>query len=185
MNPRSRSGLVFGSFLALVPILWCATALFWTVRDFSSPAITLRLVDEKGSPQSGLKVQRRWYDSDLHKEGSDDVVSDEAGVARFAKVWAHVGPFTGSFRRVIRFFASCGVGSGTSTSIGVSYHGLCTVVPKGKLLHPVGLVQQDPQGVYFAASSDSESNTYVSLTLSPKAANFEYVLVSSKSQAEK
>src|ERR1039458_3165733 len=132
-----------------------------TPRDFSSPPTSIRVIDQSGAPMSGLEVGRHWYDSDSGADGSDEAVTDQTGSFHFAKVPAKIGLFTGAWRQTYSHLWMCGVGSGTYTEMYVRYHGLYDVVPKGKALHPVGQSQQDPDGVWFVASPDSQSNTLV------------------------
>ena len=76
--------------------------------------------------------------------------------------------------------ATCGSGSGTQTVIFVRYHGFCKVVPMGKPPHPTGEANQDPDGVWFYSSADSQGNTTAHLTFPQKITNIDYVLLSSK-----
>ena len=151
-----------------------------TPRDFSSPPASIRVIDQSGAPMSGLEVGRHWYDSDSGTDGSDEAVTDQTGSFHFAKVPATVGLFTGAWRKTYSHLGMCGVGSGTYTEIYVRYHGLYDVVPKGKVLHPVGQygAQQDSDGIWFAASPDSGSNTFVELTFPSKTKSIDYELSS-------
>lgn len=164
--------LAGGSILFFVGILSAP-------RDYSSPQTVIRLVDENGSPVSGIEVSRAWYDSDRNADGHDAALTDKTGVCVFSKVSASVGLFTGSLRKTCGFFMPCGSGSGTYTTIYVRYHGQCKVVPKGKSLHPVGQSNQDSDGVWFYASHDSLSNTTANLTFPQKVKSIDYALVSS------
>ena len=90
--------MVCGALILVVGLLF-AMGILSMPRDFSSPQTVIRLVDGKGAPLAGIRVVRNWYDSDSGKEGNDQVVSDPAGIARFSKVPANVGPFTGAWER--------------------------------------------------------------------------------------
>jgi hypothetical protein len=149
-------------------------------RDYSSPSVVIRLVDGSGSPVVGVEVGRSWYDSDRNAEGHDKAFSDTDGLAKFAKISASIGVFTSAGRKVTGFFASCGPGSGTSTDIYVRYHGLFKVTPRDMPLHPVGQSNQDPDGVWFYTSRDSNGNTLANLTFPQKMMNVDYALVSTK-----
>jgi hypothetical protein len=180
MSARAKLILWSSTTLVLVGGLLLFGGCLSTPRDFSSPQATIRLVDESGSPVKGIEVGRSWYDSDRSTDGHDTAVSDQGGIAQFSKVSASVGLFTGTGRKVGSFFAICGSGSGTSTEIYVRYHGLCKVAPKGKTFHPVGQSNQDPDGVWFYTSTDSQGNTMANLTFPQKITNIDYVLMSSK-----
>ena len=184
---KSRAKLILLSCAALVFVggLFLGSGCLSTPRDFSSPQTTIRLVDENGSPVGGIEVGRSWYDSDRNTDGHDTVISDQGGIAQFSKVSARVGLFTGSGRKAASFFGICGSGSRTHTKIYVRYHGLCKVVPKGKTLHPVGQSNQDPDGVWFYTSTDSQTNTMANLTFPQKTTNIDYVLVSSRFHIDK
>jgi len=178
----ARGKLILWSSTALVLVggLLLVGACLSTPRDFSSPRSTIRLVDEGGSPLTGIEVGRAWYDSDSRTDGHDKTASDLDGIARFSKVPASVGIFTGTGRRVGSFFAICGSGSGTRTEIYIRYHGVCRVVPKGRTLHPVDQSNQDSDGVWFYTSADAQGNTMANLTFPQRITNIDYVLVSSK-----
>ena len=169
---RITLGIFFlGWLLLLVGILS-------TPRDFSSPDVIIRLVDENDSPLPGISVTRDWYDSDKGTEGYDMVVSDPKGIAKFSKVPANVGLFTGTWKKTYTFFGMCGSGSGTSTKISVCYNGLRNVVPRNKPLRPVGQSHQDPDGVWFYTSTDIYSNTWANLTFPQKSQHIDYLLSS-------
>ena len=127
---------------------------------------------------SGIEVGRNWYDSDRNSEGAEKALSDQAGLSVFPKIPASVGLFTGAWRKAYSKLGMCASGSGTYTTIYVRYRGLCEVAPKDKPLHPVGQSTQDPDGVWFDASVDSQSNTMARLTFPQKAVSIEYVLSS-------
>jgi len=147
-------------------------------RHFSSPETFIHLVDENGSPLANIEVGRNWYDSDLQKEGSETTNTDIRGLARFQRVPASVGVFTGAGTKALGFFSPCGAGSGTRTTIYVRYHGTCTVVPKNRKLHPEGQSNRDQDGVWFSTSTDSKSNTLANLTFPEKMESIDYVLSS-------
>lgn len=148
-------------------------------RDYSSPAIRIELVDQLGSPMSGIEVGRSWYDSDCAAEGHDNVKTDAAGAAYFAKVPAKVGLFTGALRKALTSLGSCGSGNGTGTSVYVRYDGQCDVAPRNKTLHRTGQTYEDQGGVTFYTATDSLSNTLVNLSLPGKIRDIHYVLSSS------
>ena len=179
---RSKAKFVFLIFGILILIGWFlfTNGILSTPRDVSSPQTIIRLVDENGSPLSGIEVGRNWYDSDCGMDGSDTRETNQDGIARFPKVSARVGLFTGALRKAVTSFAMCGYGSGTSTSIYVRYRGLCTVVPKDKPLHPVGQSNQDPDGVWFDSTPDDAGNTMVHIAFLNKTKNIDYVLLSYK-----
>jgi hypothetical protein len=178
MRSKAKIVLLVSAMLVFVAGILCFRGVLSTPRDFSSPQAAIRLVDESGSPLSGIEVGRNWYDSDCNKEGSDKAVTDESGISAFPKVPASVGLFTGAWKKAYSRFGMCGSGNGTYTTIYVRYHGRCEVVPKGKPLHPVGQSAQDPDGVWFSTSVDSQSNTMATLTFPQKARDIEYVLSS-------
>lgn len=178
MRSKAKSGFLFSGGLILVGWLLFAVGILSVPRDFSSPQAVIRLVDENGSPLVGIEVGRHWYDSDRGMDGSDQVVSDPAGIARFPKVPASVGPFTGAWRKACSGLGMCGVGSGTYTTIYVRYQGLCSVVPKDKPLRKIGQSNQDPDGVWFYSSTDSQSNTMANLSFPHKMKNIDYALSS-------
>lgn len=169
--------MVCGALILVVGLLF-AMGILSMPRDFSSPQTVIRLVDGKGAPLAGIRVVRNWYDSDRGKEGNDQVVSDPAGIARFSKVPANVGPFTGAWRKACTSLGMCGAGSGTSTTVYVRYHGICTVAPKSKTLRKAGQSSPDPDGVWFYSSTDSESKTLANLSFPGTIKNIDYVLVS-------
>lgn len=169
--------MVSGVLILVVGLLF-AMGILSVPRDFSSPQTVIRLVDGKGAPLSGIKVVRNWYDSDSGKEGSDQVASDQAGIARFSKVPANVGPFTGAWRKACTSLGMCGAGSGTSTTVYVRYLGLCTVAPKSTTLRKVGQSNQGPDCIWFYSFIDSESNTVANLSFPGTTKNIDYVLVS-------
>jgi hypothetical protein len=151
-----------------------------TPRDFSSPPASIRVIDQSGAPMSGIEVGRHWYDSDSDTNGSDKAVTDQGGSFLFFKIPADIGLFTGAWRKTYSNLGMCSVGSGTYTVIDVRYRGLYDVVPKGKPLHPVGQSQKDPDGVWFVASRDSQSNTLVELTFPSKTKIIAYELSSKR-----
>jgi hypothetical protein len=171
--------LIAGLFVLGGTMLLLFGGILSTPRDFSSPGTTIRLVDEKGYPMSGIEVGRAWYDGDLNVDGHDVGLTDKTGVCLFSKVPANVGLFTGTLRKTGSFFVPCGSGSGTYTTIYVRYHGIYKVVPKGKTLHSVGMSNQDPDGVWFDASTDALSNTLANLTFPMKAKTIDYILSAS------
>jgi hypothetical protein len=178
MRSKAKCMLLISSAVLLGGALLYVTGDLSTPRDFSSPQTTIRLVDENGAPLSGIEVERSWYDADLKAEGRDMALTDNSGSCRFSTVPANVGLLTGAWRKAYSSLGMCGSGSGTQTTVYVRYHGLAKVAPKGKPLHPVGGSNQDPDGVWFDASTDSQSNTLVTLTFPMKAKSIEYALSS-------
>jgi hypothetical protein len=150
-----------------------------TPRDFASPQTSIRIIDRSGSPFTGIEVTRSWYDSDTGKEGRDDAMTDQTGASRFSKIPASVGWFTGAWRRAYSRFGMCSSGNGTQTRVSIRYPGRYDVLPQGKPLHSVGQSFQDPDGVWFVASADRQSNTVVELTFPSKSRTIDYVLSSS------
>ena len=177
---RSKAKIVFLTVgpVILVLCLLFAIGVLSTPRDVSTPQAIIRLIDENGTPLPGIEVGRNWYDSDIGKEGNDKVMTDGAGNARFLKVPANVGLFTGAWRKAFSGLGMCAAGSGTSTSIYVRYHGLCTVMPRDKPLRKMGQSNQDADGVWFYASTDSRSNTMANLSFPGQTKNIDYVLSS-------
>lgn len=151
-------------------------------RGFSSPETSIRLLDEHGSPLANIEVDRNWYDSDLRKDGSSTIYTDDRGLAHFERVPARVGLLTGLGTRALGFLSPCGAGGGTRTTIYVHYHGSCVVVPKDKILHAEGRSSRDQDGVWFYTSTDSRSNTLANLTFPEKMAPIDYVLSSKEQQ---
>lgn len=147
-------------------------------RNFSSPHTRIRIVDEHDRPIMGVTVARSWEDSDRGKYDRDELETDSSGVVGFPNVPAKVGLFTGSLKNTLSFFTPCFLGSGTETRIMIRYHGRYRVFPKGKTLHPTGLVFRDPDGVWFDASNDNQSNTLIHLTFPPRTRSIDYTLVS-------
>lgn len=176
-SPTKR--ILFGSIAMVCMgfLLWCLGILS-TPRDFSSPATTVRLIDQNGSPVSGIEVGRSWYDSDCNKEGNETQTTDQKGTAYFSKVPAKVGLFTGVPRKLSGLFMICGTGSGTYTTIFVRYQGRCDVTPFEKQLHPEGNSQRDSDGVWFYGGFDSQSNSMANLTFPSNAKVIDYTLSS-------
>ena len=170
--------LAAGSLVSIGCLLFFGGILS-SPRDFSSPEVIIRLVDERGSPVNVTEVGRNWYDSDCNKEGTDRALTDEAGISRFPKVPANVGVFTGAWRKAYSLLGMCGSGNGAHTTVYVRYQGSCSVVPKGKPLHPVGRSNQDADGVWFDTSIDIRSNTLANLSFPPTAKHIDYTLSSS------
>lgn len=179
MRPKHKFILLITAVLVFGGALLLFGGILSAPRDFSSPQTVIRLVDDNGSPLSGIEVGRAWHDSDCNADGHDVILTDKTGVSVFPRVPASVGLFTGVLRKSCSVVMACGSGSGTYTTVYVRYHGQCKVVPKGKPLHPVGQSNQDPDGVWFYTSTDSQSNTVANLTFPPKAKNIDYVLSSS------
>jgi hypothetical protein len=179
MRPKLKFILVISAVLVLGGLLLFFGGILSTPRNFSSPQTIIRLLDDSGSPLSGIEVGRAWYDGDRSEDGHDVVLTDKTGISVFSKVPASVGLCTGALRKTCSFAMLCGSGSGTYTTIYVRYHGRCKVVPKGKSLHPVGQSNQDSDGVWFYTSTDSQSNTMANLTFPKKAKSIDYVLSSS------
>jgi hypothetical protein len=179
MRSRTKFILLSSSTVIFAGGLLLVDGCLSTPRDSSSPETVIRLVDENGSPLGGIEVARNWYDSDRNKEGSDSRITDQNGISQFAKIPASVGLFTGFWRKTYLSLGMCGPGSGTHTTIYVRYHGPCKVVPTSKPLHPAGRSYQDPDGVWFYTSTDSQSNTMANLTFPHKTKNIDYALSSS------
>jgi hypothetical protein len=175
MRSKAKIVMLVSALLLFAAGIVCLGVLS-TPRDFSSPHTIIRLIDESGSPLSGIEVGRNWYDTDCNMDGSEKAFTDQAGISEFPKVPATVGFFNGSWRKAYNSLGMCGGGSGTYTTIYIRYHGLCAVVPRGKPLHPVGHSDQDPDGVWFYTSVDSQSNTIASLTFPHNTRSIEYVL---------
>lgn len=157
-----------------------AVGVLSTPRNFSSPSATIKVVDENGAPISGVEVGRNWYDSDCGNEGSDQTMTDRAGVVQFSEVPAKIGFFTGTLTKMAGIFRPCGAGSGTATKIYVRYSGRYEVVPKDKPLHPTGRTFQDSDGVTFYMGMDSRSNTMANLAYSANIKAVDYVLRSKR-----
>lgn len=178
MKRRLIIGLITVMALFVMGTLLFAVGVLSTPRDYSSPTVTIRILDRDGKPLKDLDVSRSWHDADCGTEGSESAKADQSGVFRFPKVPAKVGLFTGAVHKALYCFASCGAGSGTSTEIWVRFRGLCDVTPFGKSLHLVGQSHQDEAGVWFCQSTDSFSNTTVDLTFPGTMTNIDYVLSS-------
>jgi hypothetical protein len=153
-----------------------ATGVFSRPRDFSSPSVRIRIVDQGGAPMSGVEVGRNWYDSDLGRDGSEVVRTDSSGAAEFARVPARVGLFTGGFRKALTSLGPCGPGSGTLTTVYVRCAGRSEVAPKNRLLHQTGQTFQDSEGITFNVSTDSLSNTMAFLSFPRQTTAVDYVL---------
>ena len=184
MRSPAKLLLVSSSIIVVAGGLLFAGGCLSTPRDYASPLTTIKVVDQNGAPISGVEVERHWYDSDCGTHGDDKLVTDQTGVAQFPKAHANVGLFTGVLRKTIGNLGSCGVGSGTSTTIYVGYVGRYEVVPKDKPLHSAGMTQQDADGVWFDVSTDSLSNTLVNLSFPKETEVIDYIL-SSKCLGEK
>jgi|GEM_PF-2620748 len=165
----------FGAILLAGAPLF-AGGCFSKPRDFSSPSATIRIVDPSENPINGLEVGRRWYDSDVGKDGRDSAGIDASGTYTFPKVPAKVGLFTGAWRKTYGNLGMCGAGSGTTTTIDVRFSGRYDVLPRDRPLHPAGNSYQDTNGVWFVSTLDSNSNTLVSLTFPSEIKSIEYVL---------
>ncbi len=173
--------LINFSSILIVGVLLFAGGCLSRPRDFSSPRTTIKIIDASGAPVSDVEVGRNWYDSDCNKDDSETIKTDQNGTAQFSKVPAKVGLFTGALRKTLTSFGPCGSRSGTWTKIYVRFAGHYKVAPKDKPLHPTGLTYQDPDGVTFYVSFDSNSNTMANLSFPTKAKMIDYVLVSKRS----
>lgn len=180
MRSPAKFLLISFSGILIVGVLLFAGGYLSRPRDFSSPATTIKIIDESGAPVGNVEVGRNWYDSDCDREGSEAVKSDRTGTAQFSKVPANVGLFTGALRKTLTSFGLCGSGSGTWTRIYVRFAGRYEVMPKDKPLHPTGLTYQDPDGVTFYVSFDSNSNTMANLSFPAKTKVIDYVLLSKR-----
>lgn len=178
MRVRDKLILACGGIIILAGGLLLAGGYLSIPRDYTSPAATIRVVDQHGAPISGIEVGRYWYDSDAGTEGDDDSHTDEQGYARFPKIPANVGLLTGTWRKLYTTFGMCGSGHGTQTTISVRYPGRYDVRPQGKPLHPVGASFQDSNGVWFQPSVDSGRNTLIHLVFPSQAEAIDYALSS-------
>ena len=176
MRLITKFGIMSGSTIVLAGVLLFAGGCLSTPRDFSSPAATVRVVDQSAAPITGLEVSRCWYDSDVGKDGRDSATPGQSGAYIFPKIPADVGLFTGAWRKTYSHLGMCGAGSGTYTTISIRFPGRYDVLPRDKPLHPVGQSHQDPDGVWFISDLDSNSNTLVSLTFPSKSKSIDYVL---------
>jgi hypothetical protein len=176
MRLITKIGLLSSGTIILAGVLLFAGGGLSTPRDFASPSATVRIIDQSDAPISGLEVSRNWYDSDVGNEGSDRATADQSGSYIFPKIPASVGSFTGAWRKTYSLLGMCGAGSGTYSMITIRFHGRYEVLPRDKPLHPVGQSHQDPDGVWFISSLDSNSNTLVSLTFPSKSKSIDYVL---------
>jgi hypothetical protein len=183
MRLITKIGLLSGGTIILAGVLLFAGRCLSTPRDFASPSATVRIIDQNDVPISGLEVSRNWYDSDVGNEGSDSAAADQSGNYIFSKVPASVRLFTGAWRKTYSLLGMCVSGSGTYSKIAIRFHGRYEVLPRDKPLHPVGQSHQDPDGVWFISSLDSNSNTLVSVTFPSKTKSIVYVL-SAKRQTE-
>ena len=158
-------------------------------RDYSSPPITIIIVGENGAPLSNVEVSRHWYDSDCLTKGSETNITDITGTAKFQKIPANVGLFTGAWRKAHDNLAPRGSSSGTSTYVLIRFAGIYDVVPKDRPLHkmkygdPSYAHYEDQDGVLFHTSTDNRSNTVTVLTFPDKSKTIDYVL-SAKSQIQ-
>jgi hypothetical protein len=167
----SPVGVVFTGGLLL------ACGCLSTPRDFSSPPASIRVLDQSGSPISGIEVGRSWYDSDCNTNGSETIATGLDGTAQFTKIPAHVGVFTGAWRKTYSSLGPCGSGSGTWTTIRVFFAGNYDVVPKEKPLHRTKYGSfQDQDGVSFYTNFDSRSNTMANLSFPRNSKAIDYVL---------
>jgi len=134
-------------------------------RDFSSPSTTIRIVDQSGSPISGIEVIRDWYDSDCLTKGSDTNLTDTAGTVRFPKIPAQVGLFTGAWRKAHDNLEPRGSASGTTTTIGISLVGIDGVVPKNGALHKMehspDLYEAGDGVVFYTPDRQTNAMTYI------------------------
>jgi hypothetical protein len=176
--PRKALLVTCGGIFVAGGLLYAA-GVFSRPRDYSSPDIRIKLVDQYGAPVSGVEVSRYWYDSDFSKEGNDVVRTDASGTAHFPKVSANVGLFTGAAKKALTSLGSCGSGSGTGTQIYVRYAGQCEVIPRDKTLHRTGHTYEDQDGVIFYTGTDSLSNTMANLSFPGRIKEVDYVLSSS------
>jgi hypothetical protein len=177
---RSPQKYILFSSLAIVClgfVLWWIGILS-TPRDFSSPATTIRLVDQNGAPVRGVEVNRQWYDSDCSRHGGETQTTGQTGVVYFPKIPAKVGLLTGVPRKLLGMLMICGGGNGTSTTVFVRYHDRWDVTPRGKQLHPEGNSQRDSDGVWFYGGLDSQSNSTAHLTFPSNAKVVDYTLSS-------
>jgi hypothetical protein len=148
-----------------------------TPRDFSSPSTAIRIVDQSGSPVSGIEVIRDWNDSDCLTKGSDTNITDAAGTVRFPKISAQVGLFTGAYRKAHDNLAPRGSASGTTTTIGIRLVGIYDVKPKDGTLRKVEVAHdlyEDKDGVIFH-TPDRQSNamTYITFPDNSRLINYE------------
>jgi hypothetical protein len=177
MQPTTKFTRLNRVAVTLAGALLLVSGCLSTPRDFSSPATSIRIVDQNGAPMSGIEVSRNWYDSDSLKEGRETVATDQTGTSLFPKVPASVGLLTGSWRKSYTSLGMCPSGSGTSTRVFVRFPGIYDVVPKDRLLHQTEHGSQvDAGGVFFYTDLDSHSNTTANLSFPAKCKTIDYVL---------
>ena len=182
MRLSAKIALLGCGIIAAGGVFALASGILSTLRDFSSPQTTIRIVDKSGTALAGFNVSRSWYDSDTGKEGCESAVANQDGNYIFPKVPANVGIFTGAWRKAYSTLGICGAGSGTFTKVSVRFQGHYDVLPQGKPLHPVGQSHQEPDGVWFVSDFDSQSNTLASLTFPSATKIIDYTLVSKQEE---
>jgi hypothetical protein len=151
-------------------------------RDFSSPATTIKIVNENGAPLSNVEVSRHWDDSDCDTSGSETNMTDLTGIAKFPKIPANVGLFTGAWRKTHDNLAPRGSASGTSTTIQIRLAGIYDVMPKDGQLHEIKTAHdlyEDKDGVIFYTSADG---MMTAITFPEKSKLIDYV-VSAKTKS--
>ena len=155
-------------------------------RDYSSPPTTIKIVSESGAPLSNVEVSREWDDSDRDKKGRDTMMTDPMGVAKFPKIPANVGLFTGAWRKTHDNLAPRGSASGTCTTIKIRLAGVYDVKPKDGALHKInaGGLYEDKDGVLFYTYFDTNrSNMMTAVTFPDNSKLIDYVL-SAKSHSQ-
>ena len=148
-------------------------------RDFASPTCTIKTIDDHGAPLPGLSVTRHWDDRDANKTDTEFAQTDATGVARFPRVSAQVGLFTGAAKKTVGNVGPCAWGSGTSTSISVSYRGRVSLLPGTKQYRQVmPSVFADSEGVVVRLYTQDKTNTLVSLDFPKGQKEINYTLIS-------
>jgi len=114
------------------------------------------------------------------------MMTDPTGTARFPKIPANVGLFTGAWRKTHDNLAPRGSAGGTTTTIEIRLAGVYDVKPKDGTLHQInaGGLYADKDGVCFYTYFDtSRSNMMTAITFPDKSNLIDYV-VSAKSQRQ-
>ena len=180
--PRfSSSIIVFASGMLL------AGGCLSSPRDYSSPPTTIKIVSgENGAPLSNVEVIREWDDSDCETKGSDTMMTDQTGTARFPKIPAKVGLFTGAWRKTHDNLGPRGAGSGTTTTIEIRLMGVYDVKPKDGALHKLnagGLYDDNYGFLCYTFFYTNRSNMMTAVTFPDNSKLIDYVL-SAKSRSQ-
>jgi hypothetical protein len=98
------------TYLLIVIVTAIVILALWPCRLVASPHSTLRVVDGKKQPVSGLRVIRAWDTSEGQK-GQEEAITDTKGEVSFKKVVVSMSVLKRLTKPLLIFVpASCGLG---------------------------------------------------------------------------